>query len=241
MSSKSTHHGVSLCLLVGAHCVGHLLHAEASGQGAPGVGDAPRVVVGVDERDLRPFDLAREVAHREAVYAEADGVGGTANELRLLGHDLRQLAAHHLGPEIAELAQRSRVKGARLDAARAEPAEALPHLARRARREGHREHRLRVVRVDAHPVRDAVRDGASLAGAGAREYADGTVQGGGYLTLLGIERVEDLFGGHHVHCVRRGGHASACPQPSPTPVSEVRHCRASRRASTAQWTPPAAE
>ncbi len=77
-------HRVCLCLLIGAHRVGHLLRGEARGKGATRIGDAARVVVWVDERNLCPLDLAREVAHCEAVHAEADAVSGTANQLRLL-------------------------------------------------------------------------------------------------------------------------------------------------------------
>ena len=106
--------------------------------------------------------------------------------------DARWGATDHLRPEVAELAQRGRVERAGLDAADAELAQPGAHLARGARGERHREDRRGRVDPAAHAVRDAVRDGARLAGPGAREHADRSRQGECDRALVGVEGFEDL-------------------------------------------------
>src|SRR5699024_1410740 len=102
-----------------------------------------------------PLDLTGEVAHGQAVRAEPDLTRSASHQGGLLLHELRDLPAHHLGPEVAELSQRSGVEGARLHALGAEGSEALSHLTCRASGERDRQHRLRVVRVHTYAVGNA--------------------------------------------------------------------------------------
>ncbi|GAB3877409.1 hypothetical protein GCM10028802_17300 [Terrabacter terrigena] len=94
-----------------------------------------------------------------------------------------------------QLAQRSRVERAGLHARDAEPAQTGAHLAGGARREGQREHALRLLGTRVDGIRDAVRDGAGLARARTREDAERAGRRECDLSLLGVEPLEDLVGG----------------------------------------------
>ena len=79
---------------------------------------------------------------------------------------------------------------ARRDARDAERAQAPAHLARGLRREGDRHDAAGRVRAGVDAVRDAVRDHAGLAGAGAGEHDDGSAQRRHRLELLLVEPLE---------------------------------------------------
>ena len=90
-----------------------------------------------------------------------------------LGRDqLRRLPAVDPGPEVAHLAQRRRVERARLHPRGTQHPEPTAHLAGGPGGEGDRQHLRRRVGAGADQVRDPVRDGPRLAGAGAGEHAD---------------------------------------------------------------------
>ena len=107
-------------------------------------------------------------------------------------------AADRLRPEVVQLAQRGGVERAGLDALDAEAAQPGAHLARGAGREGQREHALRLLRAGVDGIRDAVGDGARLAGAGAGEDAQRARRRERDLALLGVETGQDVVGRGHV-------------------------------------------
>ncbi len=174
-----------------------------AGRGGPvGRRRGADVVVGRDEAHLGPLDLGGEVADREPVDPQPEGRRRLGDERRLLLEDPRGRAAHDLGPEVAQLAQRSGVEGAGLDADDAEVAEPGAHLPRRPGREGDRQHALRRVRAGADAVGDAMGDGARLAGPGAGEHADRPRQGDGDRALIRVQGGEEIVGGHRQESVR---------------------------------------
>ena len=182
-----------LDVLVGGHQrpdgggveIGHL---------APRRGGGGDVVDRPDVADLGPLDLGREVAEQRCVGAHAESADGFGDQTELGLHDLGELGAVDVRPEVACLPQRSRVEGPRLDPRRSQRRESAAHLTGGAGGEGDRQHLLRLVDAGGHPVRDAVRDGAGLAGAGAGDDADRPAQRGGDVALLGIEAVEQGVG-----------------------------------------------
>ncbi|GAA2162379.1 hypothetical protein GCM10009826_32580 [Humibacillus xanthopallidus] len=93
-----------------------------------------------------------------------------------------------------QLAQRGRVEGARLHALDTEPAQPRAHLAGGAGGEGEGEHPLRLLRTGVDGIRDAVRDGPRLAGAGASQDAERPGRRERDLTLLGVETGQDVVG-----------------------------------------------
>ena len=99
-----------------------------------------------------------------------------------------------MGPEVAQLAQRRRVEGARLHPLGPEPAQPAPHLTGRTRGESDGEHLGRRVDPGGHAVGDAVGDRPGLARAGAGEHPDRPAQRLGHLPLLGVEAREELGG-----------------------------------------------
>ena len=96
--------------------------------------------------------------------------------------------------EVAQLAQRRGVERARLHRRHAEVGQPGPHLRRGPGGEGDREHMPGLDLAGQHPVGDAVRDGAGLAGAGAGEDADPAGGRGDRGPLLVVEPGEHRRG-----------------------------------------------
>ena len=121
-------------------------------------------------------------------------LGGLRDGGRLVAHHLGGRPADGLRPEVVQLAQRGRVEGAGLDALHPETPQSGAHLTRRAGGEGQREHPLRLLRTGVDGIRDAVRDGPRLAGAGSREDAERARGCERDLALLGVEAGQDVVG-----------------------------------------------
>src|SRR5690606_17780905 len=160
--------------------------------GSPRRLGSAHIVVRLDERNLGPLDLAREVAHRDTVYPETEPARRFGDRRSLVLEDLGRGTADDLGPEEAELSQGRGVEGPGLNTFDAELAQPRAHLARSTCREGHGEHRGRSERAAADPVGDAVGDRSRLARPSTREDTHRPGRGEGDLALLGVERVEDL-------------------------------------------------
>ena len=125
--------------------------------------------------------------------------------------DVGQRAAHDGGPEVAQLAQRGRVEGARLSLRNTQLSQAVTHFEGRALREGHGEHVGRVEGTDGRPVRDAVRDRAGLTGARTRQDGERARHLRGDGALIGVQGVQQFLGVHGPHC------SIARPQLRPAP------------------------
>ena len=178
--------GLALDLLVGGEHGRDRAGVEVVDLAAAGRGDG-RVVVGADVADLAPLDLGGQVAQRRLLDPEPVAPGGAGHEGQLGVHEGRQRTAVHLGPEVAGLAQRRGVEGARLHPRGAEGLQPGAHLARGADRERHREDLLGVVDAGGHAVGDAVGQGPGLARAGAGEHPHRAAQRERDLPLLGVE------------------------------------------------------
>ncbi|GAB3081535.1 hypothetical protein GCM10027053_52840 [Intrasporangium mesophilum] len=94
-----------------------------------------------------------------------------------------------------KLAQGGSVERACLHALDAQAPEAGAHLARSAGRERQRKDALRLLRAGVDGIRDAVRDGAGLAGARTGKDAQRARGRARDLPLLGVEPGEDVVGG----------------------------------------------
>ncbi len=152
---------------------------------------------------LRPLDLTRRVAQRCPVELQPQRARRLRDQAQLGFDDARRAAAHRLGPEVDELAQRCGVKGSRLHPlhGRSSPSELpqpCPQLPRRTGRERHREHMPRIDRSAVDRMRDPVGDGAGLARARPRQHTNGSAHRFCDGSLLGIEPSEN--------CVRHGAH-----------------------------------
>ncbi|CAM5541905.1 hypothetical protein SGRIM128S_05982 [Streptomyces griseomycini] len=171
--------------------------------------DGRRRVVGRDGLgDLRPLDLGGDVPQLAPVEPDAAGGGRVGDELDLAVDEPGHGATDRFRPEVLELAQRRRVEGTGLDADGAELAQPAAHLPGGAVGEGDGEHAGGLEDAGAHPVGDPVGDRPGLAGAGARQHAHRTVQGGGHRALLGVEPVEHRVG--RVRYLREEGGVRCC-------------------------------
>ena len=157
--------------------------------------DGRRDVVGrTDAADLGPLDLGGEVAQQRGVGAEPEPPDGLGDQPELGLDDLGERRAVDLRPEVPGLAQRGGVERAGLDTGRAQLREPAPHLTGSTGGEGDGQDLLRLVDPRGHAVRDAVRDGAGLAGAGSRDDTHRAAQRRGDVALLGIEVLEQVVG-----------------------------------------------
>ena len=193
----------ALDVLVGAEDAGHRVAVVAGDRAAPCGRDAG-VVVGVDVADLGPLDLGGEVAQQRLVAVEPLAPGGAGEQTDLGVDERRQLAAVHVRPEVAQLAQRRGVEGARLHAPGAEHPEPAAHLPRGAGGEGDGQDLGRRVDPGGDAVRDPVRDRAGLAGPGAGQDPHRPAQRLGDPALLRVEGREEVVGGG-----RHGGNNSS--------------------------------
>ena len=140
--------------------------------------------------------------------------------------DVRQRTTHDGGPEVAQLAQRGGVEGARLSLGNTQLGQAVAHFEGRTLREGHGEHVGRVEGTDGRPVRDAVRDRAGLAGARARQDGERARHLRGDGALIGVQCLQQFLGVHGPHCSI--AHAQLRPAPSgPLGSSSPYHSRSS--------------
>ncbi len=178
----------------------HRVWVETTGLPALSLRDLGVGVLG-EHADLRPLDLGREVAHDRLVGRDAQPVCGLGDDRGLVGDDLGRRTTDRPGPEVLQLTQRGGVERAGLDAVDPEAPQTRAHLARRPRRERHREHLRGTVGRGGHPVGDAVRDRPRLARPRAREHAHRPQRRARHLALVGVEGGEDVVG------TRRGGGA----------------------------------
>ncbi len=192
---------------------------------AAGLGRDGGVVGGDGLGDLGPLDLAGHIPQLVAVEADAAGRRGLGDELDLALDEAGQRAADGLRPEVLELAQGGGVERARLDARGTQLAQAAAHLPGRAVGERDGEHAVRLEDPGPHAIGDAVRDGAGLARARAREHAHRPVQGGGDLALLRVEPVEHRVG--RVRDPGEEGGVRCCCHPAMLPGPTRRLCRLS--------------
>ncbi len=146
-----------------------------------------RIVLRTDVADLGPLHLGGEVAQQRLVGADAQPTSRLHDERDLRLGEGRQLGAVDVGPEVAQLAKRRRVEGARLHRPGPQPPQPSAHLAGSAGRERDREDLRRGVDPAQDTVGDAVGDRAGLAGAGSREHPHRTAQRLGDLALLRVE------------------------------------------------------
>jgi hypothetical protein len=145
------------------------------------------VVLRADLRDLGPLHLGGDVAQLRALGGEPQAAARLTQDGQLGLDDRRRRAADHARPEEGELAQRRGVERAGLHPGRAERAQALAQLSRRARGERHSQDALRVDHAAAHRVRDAVGDRPGLARPRAGQHAHRSAHGLGDSALLGVE------------------------------------------------------
>ena len=159
-------------------------------QVTPGAGRTGSVILGGEQRRLRPLDLGGEITHGLGAGPQPDPAGGLADERELAVEQAPLEVAHHLRPEVAQLAQRRGVEGPGLHLrGLTEPEGAQPraHLPRGAGGERHREHLAGGDMPGLDQVRDAVRDGARLARARTGEDAQRAARGAYGDGLVGIE------------------------------------------------------
>jgi hypothetical protein len=87
-----------------------------------------RIRLGRHQARLGPLDLAGEVAQRRGVRPRTRTACRLSDDPQLALQQLPLLAADHLRPEVAQLAQRGGVEGPRLDPRHAEHTQAGAHL-----------------------------------------------------------------------------------------------------------------
>ncbi|ESU46325.1 hypothetical protein P376_5701 [Streptomyces sp. HCCB10043] len=190
-----------------------------------GLGDGRRVVGGDGLGDLGPLDLAGDVPQLGAVEPELAAGGRLGDQLHLPLQQPGQLATDCFRPEILELPERGGVEGPRLDAGRAELAEAAAHLSGGPVGERDGEHRGGLEDARPHPVRDAVGDRAGLARTRSGQHAHRSVQGERNLALLGVEPVE--HGVRGLGYLREEGGVRCCCHPAMLPGPRGRMRRSS--------------
>ncbi len=198
---------LGLDLLVGGDEPRHRRGVQAGRRFAASGLDRRGIRLGGEERDLRPLDLGREVAHGRSVEPQPQPGPGLRHGTGLVRHDLRGGSSDGLRPEVVELTQRRGVERPSLDAPHVQIPKPRPHLSGRAGREGHGQDPLRLVHPGEDPVGDAVGDGPGLARAGPGQDAHRSARVRRDLALLGVEGVEDG--------VRSGVHGQAGHRPDP--------------------------
>jgi hypothetical protein len=173
----------------------HLRHPRRLERRLPGrLRRRDRVFGRLDQRRLRPFDLAGEVARGRPIGADAGPRGGQRDQPRLALEQLRHLPpGEQPGREVAHLPQRRRVERARLHPADPERGQPGAHLRRRPGGERDRQHVLGRDRPAQRPVGDPVGDRPGLAGARTGEDADRAGGRGHGGALLRIEPRQDLL------------------------------------------------
>ena len=135
---------------------------------------------------LRPLDLGREIARGAELERRRQRVRDLAQSERLRGQD----PPDALGCEVPQLAKRRRVEGSGADALHPERGEASAQLARGLVGEGDRHDPRRLECAGRNLLGDPAGDRRRLAGARAREDADGAAHGLGRAPLLRVQAVE---------------------------------------------------
>ena len=159
------------------------------------VGDRPRLVLsGADPAGLRPFDLARQVAHREVAISARQALGERGEDRRLRVEDRRRIRPVDLGPEVTELPERGGVERRRRHARLSEGRETSAHLARRLVRERDDEHVACPDDLGRECICDASRDDPGLAAPGSGEDAQRPGRDRDGLALGGIEVGQEVVG-----------------------------------------------
>ncbi len=200
------HAAPALEVLVGRVDLGDL--GRIAGCHATGLVRREGVVGGDGLGHLGPLDLGDGVAQLAPVETDAAGGRRVRDQLDLAVDEPGQGATDRFRPEVLELAERRRVEGAGLHAPGTELAQPAPHLARGPVGEGDGQHAGGLEDAGADPVGDAVGDRPGLAGAGARQHAHRTAQGGRHLALLGVEPFEHRVG--RVRYLREEGGMRCC-------------------------------
>src|SRR5581483_7150217 len=144
------------------------------------------VVLGVDAAVLRPVDLGGKVARRPELVGRAQTVADLAEEERLRRKD----AAEPVRCEMPELPERRGVERAGAHAGYAERRETRAQFAARLVGERHRHDPGRIERAGLDLLRDSAGDRRRLAGACAREDADGAAHRLGGAPLLRVQAGE---------------------------------------------------
>ncbi len=196
---------VGLELLVAGVDGGHLLGVQRDV--AAHLGHRGAIALRADQRRLGPFDLAREVADVLGADLKPGAVGGLGDDGELGVQQLPAGVADHPRPEVVQLPARGGVEGQRLHRAdagacihRAQPG---PHLPRGPRGERDGQHLPGGDVAVGHQVRDAVGDGAGLAGARAGQHAHRPARGQHGFALFVVQAGQLVHDRRHgVHLVR---------------------------------------
>lgn len=174
---------------------------------ATDLGHRGRILLGGDQRGLRPLDLTGEVADVVGAGLHPRPVGGLGHHRELAVEQLPPGVADHAGPEVGQLAPGGGVERQRLH--RPDPrgvrfggvdaAQPGAHLAGGPRREGDRQHLTGRHLTSGDEVRDAVSDGAGLPRSRTRQHTHRAAGRQHRLALFVVKTV----GGHGVHLGRR--------------------------------------
>ncbi len=177
--------GARLGILVAAIEAGHQVRRQRR---VAVLGErAGLVFAGSDSPRLGPFDLGREVAHREIAIAAGKAGGEWRQDRRLRGEDLGRIRAVDAWPEMAELAERRGVERGRRDAAVPERGEPAGHLARGLVGERDDKDVARPHDPSRERIGHSSRDDPGLAAAGSGEDAQ---RAGGDRHGLALRRIE---------------------------------------------------
>ena len=185
---------LGLELFVGLQHASHCGGVQASGVTActmcgGGIG------LGCEHADLGPLNLGGKVTHGNSVKLQTKSRAGLSDHCCLVRQHLWGRAADCLGPEVMELSQGRCVKRPGLNSRNTELAQPGAHLAGRSCRKCDGKHSLGLVGATENPVGNAVRDGPRLAGPGAGKDTHGPARAGRHLTLLRVQRIENIVGG----------------------------------------------
>ena len=184
--------GAGLQRFVAGVDAGHLGRVERDV--AAHLGDGGGVVLRADQRRLRPFDLACQVAHVVGADLQPGPAGGLGDDGELAVQQLPAGVTDHPRPEVLQLTTGRGVKRHRLHRAGAGPvvqrAQPATHFAGCALGERHCQHLARGDMSRRHQVCDAPGDRPGLAGARTGKHAHRTTRGQHRLALLVIELIE---------------------------------------------------
>ena len=193
---------------------------RVQGNVAAGRRDGVGVLLGADQRRLRPFDLPGQVAHVVGAGIHPGATGGPGHNGELAVQQLPSGVADHPRPEVPQLAHRGGMERQRLHGADTatvlrsgvDGSQPGAHLTRGTLGECHRQHLAGGDMAVGDQLRDPVRDGAGLACSGAREHTDRTARSQHGLALLLIQSGGQWVCDHRhgVHLVSDGRQTGVC-------------------------------